>query len=129
MGRHKYNAKSVDVDGVQFDSKKEADRYKYLMSLQDAGEISELQLQVPFELIPAQKEERIEYTKVRHLPKKVTRTVEKSVVYIADFVYNDRNGKRVVEDVKGYRRGQAYSVYVLKRKLMLYIHGVRIKEV
>lgn len=96
MSYSKYGNRKVIIDNIKFDSIKESRRYTQLKLLQQAGEISELQLQVSFELIPKQKDER-------------------KCTYMADFVYKE-NGKIVVEDVKG-KRTQAY---VIKRKLFKY---------
>ncbi len=97
-----------------YDSKKEHERAQKLKLLQRAGKIAHLQEQVSFELIPTQRDP---------LTGKVT---EHSCKYIADFVYVDTTtGKTVVEDVKGVRT----DVYVIKRKLMLHVYGIRIKEV
>lgn len=104
--RSKYNAQRTEVDGIMFDSKHEADRYRELQLMERAGEIKDLRLQVPFVLIPKQDGER-------------------AITYRADFVYLDRKGRKVVEDAKGVRT----EVYKLKRKLMQYIHGIKIKEV
>lgn len=101
---NKYRNKKVIVDGISFDSKKEAARYKELRMLERAGIILNLQLQVPFELIPKQDGER-------------------ACTYKADFVY-EQNGKKVVEDTKGMKT----DVYKIKRKLMLYRYGIEIKE-
>lgn len=87
-----------------FDSGREAERYYELRLLERAGKISGLRRQVPYVLIPAQKGER-------------------ACKYIADFVYME-NGEEIVEDCKGYRT----EVYRLKRKMMLYIHGIKIRE-
>lgn len=103
------NVKTVTSDGIRHDSIKEASRWCELKLLERAGEISDLKRQVKFELIPKQEGER-------------------AVYYIADFVYKDSNGKAHVEDVKGYKKGGAYNVFVIKRKLMLYIHRIKIKE-
>lgn len=129
MPKSKYKAKKFAVEGIEFDSKKEANRYLELKTLERRGEIRDLQMQVPFVLIPAQYEERIEYTPKRHKEKRVKRIVEQKVSYVADFVYTRNNGEIVVEDVKGYRRGTAYSVFVIKRKLMLERHGIKVVEV
>lgn len=115
----KFNAsKQVVVlkDGTKhtFDSKKEADRYYTLRYLERAGQIHDLSIQVPFELIPAQKDED-------------SNTV-RACKYIADFVYF-KDGKQVVEDVKGYRGGTAYEVFKIKKKLMLQRYGITVKEV
>ena len=106
----KYRSKKVVVDGIQFDSKKEAKRWTELRLLERAGAITELDRQVKFELIPSQ---RID-----------GKVVERACSYIADFVYNE-NGKKVVEDTKGIRT----TDYIIKRKLMLFVHGIRIREI
>lgn len=101
----KYNAKKTTVDGIAFDSAREAHRYKQLALMVKAGAIKDLQLQVRYHLIPKQDGER-------------------AVDYIADFVYME-NGALMVEDSKGVRTRD----YVIKRKLMLQVHGIKIKEV
>ena len=88
-----------------YDSKREYRRAQELRLLARVGEISDLQEQVKFELIPKQEGER-------------------AVHYLADFVYSTRAGQRVVEDTKGHRT----PVYNIKRKLMLQVHGIRILE-
>lgn len=125
----KYHSKKVTVDGLNFDSKKEAERYLVLKSQERRGLIRDLQMQVPFILIPAQYEYRIEYTPKKHQEKEVKRLVEQKLSYVADFVYTKSDGEMVVEDVKGYRKGGAYSVFVIKRKLMLERHGIKVLEV
>lgn len=123
----KYGNKKVTVDGIVFDSKKEAARYKELKLMEAAGEIKDLQLQVPFELIPAKYEhfERFSEKTGKKL-KDGVRCVEKSVTYIADFVYTDcKTGNQVVADAKGYKSKE----YILKRKMMLHFFGVRIHEI
>lgn len=100
----KYNAKKTVIDGITFASRKESKRYQELRLLERAGDIQDLRLQVPYELIPKQKGER-------------------AVVFIADFCY-DENGEQVCEDTKGFRT----PVYVIKRKLMLWVHGIKVKE-
>ena len=105
----KYNSQKMDVDGIEFDSKKEARRWCELRLLEKAGAIKDLKRQVKFVLIPTQK------------------TAGKTVrecAYVADFVYNE-NGKTVVEDTKGFKTKD----YLIKRKLMLWVHGISIKEV
>lgn len=111
----KYRNKKVLVDGVAFDSKKEAKRYRELKLMEDAGMISRLERQVKFDLLPNQKDPD-------------GKVIERKVQYVADFVYM-KNGKVVVEDVKGYRDGGAYRVFVIKRKLMLYRFGLSVKEI
>lgn len=101
----KYHAVKTMVNGIRFDSRKEAHRYQELLLLEKAGEISALRLQVSYELIPKQKGER-------------------ACIYKADFVYED-HGETIVEDVKGVRT----DAYKIKRKLMLWRYGVRIREV
>lgn len=127
-GFSKYHAKKVVYDGITFDSQKEATHYKELKLLERAGVISNLQLQVPFVLIPAQYVDEVQYTKKTHKEKRVKKLVEQKLKYIADFQYV-KDGEIVVEDVKGYRRASAYSTFVIKRKLMLWVHGIRVKEV
>lgn len=128
--KSKYLAKKIEIDGILFDSKKEADRYLVLKVQQRQGIIRDLRMQVPYVLIPAQYEERIEYTPKKKNEKLVKKLVEREVSYVADFVYTYVcNGKVVVEDVKGYRKGTAYSVFVIKRKLMLERYGIKIIEV
>lgn len=126
MSWHKYGNRKVAVDGIAFDSIREARRYKQLKLLLLSGEIVGLSMQVPFELLPAQYEETGEvYTKgPRKGQPKQGKCIEKSVVYVADFVYFE-NGKRVVEDTKGVRTPE----YIIKRKLMLHKYGIRIREV
>lgn len=106
----KYGNRKVERDGIVFDSVKECQRYCELKLMQRAGVISDLQLQVPYELIPTQ---RID-----------GKLAEKALNYVADFVYK-QNGQTVVEDTKGMRTRD----YIIKRKLMLYVHGIRIREV
>lgn len=122
----KYGNKKSFAYGKIFDSKKEARRYAELKLLQDAGEISDLELQKVYELIPAQYEYFERYGKKGQRLKDGRRCIEKSCVYKADFVYKDnRTGQTVVEDTKGMRTIQ----YIIKRKLMLYRYGIRIKEI
>lgn len=102
---NKYHNQSVIVDGIKFPSKKEAYRYKELSMLQKAGIIKNLRLQVAFELIPKQ-------------------DGEQACKYIADFVY-EQDGKVIVEDTKGIKT----EVYKIKRKLMLFVHGIKVQEV
>lgn len=126
--KQKYFAKKVMVDGIDFASKKESERYLYLKQCERRGEIQNLQLQVPFEILPPQYEDVEEYTPKTHKKKIAHKLVERSIRYVADFVYC-QDGKIIVEDVKGYRMAGAYTVFVIKRKLMLYFYGIRIHEV
>lgn len=117
----KYNNKKVIVDGITFDSRKEARRYKELKLLERAGQIQNLELQKEYELIPTQRE--ADTVGVRGGVKR-GKVIEHSVKYKADFVYTE-NGETVVEDTKGMRTKD----YIIKRKLMLYVHQIRIREV
>lgn len=119
-GRRRNKYGNIRVGGHA--SRKEHDRSARLRLWQSAGLISDLREQVSYTLIPAQ------YvtvgTDARGRP--VRECIEKSCRYIADFVYTDNEtGQTVVEDTKGVRTKE----YVIKRKLMLYIHGIRIKEI
>lgn len=116
----KYHSKKIEVQGIQFDSKKEAARFKELQLMERAGQIQDLQRQVKYVLLPAQY--RQFFDKKAHRWK--NRCVEREVCYIADFVY-EQDGKIVVEDTKGFKTKD----YIIKRKLMLYIHNIQIKEV
>lgn len=122
QSRNKYKNHRVFRYGQWFDSAHEADRYSQLFMLQKAGRISELQTQVPFELIPTQREPD---TVGERGGIKRGKCIEKSCVYYADFVYIDKDGNKVVEDAKGVKT----EAYKIKKKLMLYRHGVRIVEV
>ena len=149
MDGNKFGAKKFKdpFTGDVFDSKAEHKRWCELTLLQRAGKISNLRRQVKYELIPTQREESTEVYKAgpqKGLPKPGAIT-EKGVTYIADFVYEVPYHKfsdntdddliftdgweTVVEDVKGYKRGAAYDLFVIKRKLMLYVHGIKVKEV
>ena len=121
---NKYRNKKCALDGIEFDSKKEMYRYIRLKSMQDEGLISDLRLQVPFEIIPAvyEKVEKQLKTKV----KIVDRCVQRATHYIADFVYTDKDGNMVVEDVKG-SSSILTPEFRLKMKLMRYVHGIQIK--
>ena len=119
--RGKYGAKKIEIDGITFDSKREARRYCELRNLERAGAITGLELQRKFELVPTQREPST-FTKTgKERPGKV---IELSVSYVADFCYME-GGALVVEDAKGVRTPE----YVIKRKLMLSVYGIRIKEI
>ena len=102
---NKYGAKKVVIGGEVFDSQKEYRRWCELRLLERARKISLLQRQVKYELIPKQDGER-------------------ACSYVADFVYRDDKGNFVVEDCKGFRT----DGYKIKRKLMLWVHGIKVKE-
>jgi hypothetical protein len=112
-GNNKYHAVKVEVDGTVYASQSESRRAKELHLLERHGLVRNLREQVPYELIPAG------VGKYRK---------ERSVVYKADFVYEvcqpDGTWKQVVEDTKGAKTKE----YIIKRKLMLYIHGISVKE-
>lgn len=122
--RNKYQAIKTCVNGIEFDSRKEARRYQELLLLQRAGAILNLRRQVKYILIPAQYEFYERYGKKGQKLKPGRRLLEKECAYIADFVYEE-NGKEVVEDTKGIKTKD----YIIKRKMMLFMHGIRIKEV
>ena len=113
----KYGNTKTTVDGITFDSKKEASRYQQLRLLEKAGKISNLQRQVKYILVPGYYEKNEKTNR--------TRCVEREVSYVADFVYVDcETGEKVVEDTKGYRTPD----YKIKRKLMLWEYGIKIHE-
>ena len=121
ISRNKYRNKKIQVNGETFDSMKELRRWRDLKILEKAGQISELRRQVPYEILPDQRE-----------PDKIGprggikkgRIIERKAVYVADFVYKDRTGREVIEDCKGMRTKD----YILKRKLLLFRFGIRIME-
>lgn len=125
----KYNSRKITVNGITYASAKEYRRHRELLLLERAGAIRDLQLQVKFDLIPAQYESFERYSKkTGKRLKDGKRLIEKGCGYVADFVYQ-MDGEKVVEDVKGYKNSTAYDVFVIKRKLMLFIHGIRVKEI
>lgn len=107
-GGSKYHAMKTTIDGIQFDSAKEAKRYVKLRDMEKAGEIEGLRLQVPFEILPSFECDGVKY---------------RGMKYIADFVYY-RDGKQVVEDTKGWKTAE----YRMKKKLMAYINHINIEE-
>jgi hypothetical protein len=107
-GGSKYHAKKTTVDGITFDSRREADRYLVLKSMEEAGSIEDLRRQVRYELVPAFDVDGRHY---------------RPVYYVADFVYME-DGKTVVEDVKG----MVTDVYKIKSKLFARRYGMSIKE-
>lgn len=107
---NKYKNRKITINGETFDSRKEARRYGELVLLEKAGLVSDLKRQVKFELIPSQRVNG--------------KVVERACTYVADFVYTE-GGKTVVEDTKGFRTKD----YIIKRKLMLYVHGIQVREV
>jgi hypothetical protein len=109
--RRKYANEPTVVDGVRFDSRAEAKRWVDLQWMLKAGQISDLRRQVPFELVPAQ---------VLPDGRKI-----RAMTYIADFTYRDKAGALVVEDPKGCGTAE----WGLKRKLMLWRHGIWVREI
>ena len=109
-GRNKFGAITTHVDGIRFDSRKEARRYRELRLLERAGEISQLELQPKFPLWATEQDEK------------------PFAYYIADFRYLDkRSGRLTVEDVKS--RATRTAVYRLKKQLMQKQHGIVVIEV
>lgn len=105
MRANKYGNNKTEILGKTFDSKAEASRYEELYFMEKSGEVSELQMQVPFVLQEAFEVEVHRKNKKRKiLP----------IKYIADFVYV-KDGKTFVEDVKGMKT----AVYQIKRKMFL----------
>lgn len=120
---NKYHNKKIKIDDLTFDSKREAKRYQELRLLEKVGAIRDLRTQVKFVLIPAQREPDIIGPKGGKKPGKL---LERECAYIADFAYRDiATDKTVVEDTKGMRTKD----YILKRKMMLYFYGIRIREI
>ena len=111
MRQSKFHAQKVTVGGITFASKHEAARWQDLKILERAGLIEQLKRQVKFDLIPFQNAEK-------GMPS------ERGVQYVADFTYL-QNGKLVVEDAKGYKTPE----YIIKRKLMRWVHGISVREV
>lgn len=105
-----HNNPVIDPRWGRFDSTKEYNRWLDLLKMQERGEISGLDRQVTFTLIPSQPGDLRD---------------ERPCKYRADHVYYDRDGNKIVEDVKGDRPAD----YIIKRKLMRYIHGIEIVEV
>lgn len=121
--KSKYGADKAVVNGIKFDSKREARRYIELRYLEQCGKISDLKMQVKFVLIPAQREPD---TVGKRGGIKKGKLLERECAYIADFTYIDNStGGLVVEDTKGMRTTE----YIIKRKMLLYFYGIRIREV
>lgn len=109
-----YNRHVRTSDGIVHDSQREANRWIELKLLERAGQIKNLNRQVKFVLIPKQAE---------YVGKRV-KVLERECSYIADFVYQE-NGQTIVEDTKGIKTKD----YIIKRKLMLYVHKIKIREI
>lgn len=120
--RKKYGNNKIQHDGETFDSMKEYWRYLELKHYESDGKITDLQRQVKYILIPAQREPD---TVGKRGGIKKGKLLEREIAYYADFVYKLADtGTLVVEDTKGVRTKE----YIIKRKLLLYMHGIRIKE-
>ena len=117
MAGNKFGAKKIidPATGYEFDSKAEFIRWCELRIMERSGLISDLKRRVKYVLIPSQRD-------------RTGKVIEKECSYYADFVYMDRNGTQIVEDTKGYKKGAAYDLFVIKRKLFLQRYGIRIKE-
>lgn len=120
--RRKYGNKKVVNSFGEFDSALEYKRFLILKDEEGRGVIRNLRRQVPYLLIPNQYATEIVHLKTKD--KVVEKLAERKVEYVADFVY-EKDGKDVVEDTKGLRLAD----YILKRKMMLYFHGIAIREV
>lgn len=118
--KNKYRARAIVAEGERFDSKKEYSRWCALRLLERAGKITDLRRQVRYTLIPPQREPDIIGPRGGVKP---GRLLERPVEYVADFVYQ-QEGKTIVEDTKGVKTPE----YIIKRKLMLWVHGIRILE-
>ena len=121
----KYNNTKVEYDGIKFDSKKEMQRYIVLKDAENSGVISNLELQVKYELIPAVREEYIEHLKTKDKVK--TRTIQLPITYTCDFQYL-KDGVLIVEDVKASPK-MLPKEFVLKEKMMFALKGIKIKKV
>lgn len=110
MSRSKYRNVPTVVDGVRFDSKREARRWETLCQFEQAGLISKLERQVTFELAPS----------VRIAGEKRARP---ALRFKADFRYVDENGKTVIEDAKGH----SDTAFRIRQHLMKAVHGVDVR--
>ena len=127
--KSKYNNKKVEYNGMTFDSKKERDRYIVLFEAQCRGEISNLETQVKYVLIPAIREEYEVQLKTKTITK--TRTVQKAITYTADFRYfhNERQ-EWVVSDVKASpMQASLDKTFIIKEKIMFALKGIKIQRV
>lgn len=123
----KYKNKKTEVDGIVFDSGKEASYYRFLKEQEEAGEISNLRMQVSYEIIPAVWEDQVVHLKTKD--KVVRRCVQRATHYVADFVYTvTATGLEEIIDVKSAitRKNPAYR---LKKKMMRAFHNIEIVEI
>lgn len=120
----KYHSRANEIDGIKFASKREAVWYERFKEKKAHGEIKDFKMQVPFELIPVQKQiVTVIDKKGRQVDKE--KVIERAVTYVADFIVIHSDGSTEVYDVKGFPDQK----YPIKRKLLLYVHGLRITEV
>jgi hypothetical protein len=119
----RYNHTKVEADGLKFDSKKEYERYLFLKSEVESGNISNLRTQVTYELIPAVTEEYVEHPKTKDKIK--TRTLQRPITWTADFVYNKGN-EEIVEDVKP-SKFLLSDRFVIKEKLFFWRYRKKIR--
>lgn len=123
----KYNNKTVVWNGLKFDSKKEMERYLFLLKEQEQGTIQNLQRQVKFELIPAVKETYIEHLKTKD--KEKTRTLQLAITYTCDFAYY-KGDEYIIEDVKASPKiASLDKVFLIKEKLFRWKFNKQIKRV
>ena len=121
-GKRKFNNKKVETAEGVFDSKGEWMRWLFLKEAEKNGQIRDLQRQVKYTLIPTQYRDEIVHLKTKD--KVVQRVAEREITYTADFVY-EKNGETVVEDFKGFPNDR----WPLKKAMMLYLHGIPVREV
>lgn len=121
---NKYRNKGIEIDGIYFTSRAESKWYKIFKNQKASGEIKDFKMQVPFELVPAQKAPATKFDKSGN-PKTVEKVVELAVKYVADFVVEENDGTKTVYDVKGFPDQK----WPIKRKLMRYVHGIAVQEV
>ena len=119
-------SQDIEDDIMVFDSKKEYKRWLHLLAMEQHGEIYDLERQAEYMLVPSQYEQVIVQLKTKPVTK--NRRVEAPVTYKADFQYRLPDGSLVVEDVKSDHT-RRLPEYIIKRKLMLHIHGIKIKEI
>ena len=120
----KYHNRKIERDGITFDSQKELRRWEELKIMQKAGMIHGLERQKKFVLIPAQREPD---TVGKRGGKHKGKLIERECSYYADFAYFTKDGVYIVEDVKS--EATKTEQYKIKRKLLLYVHGIRIQEI
>lgn len=120
--KHKFNNKKMSTPDGEFDSKGEWERWLFLKEALKNGEIKDLERQVKFTIIPTQYRTEIIHLKTKD--KEVKRVAEREITYTADFVY-EKDGEKIVEDFKGFPNDR----WPLKKAMMLYFHGVSIREV